>query len=199
MFHIGVEIPPEARHILKVVLGLCKIHTKLAIRNLVIPILLKLIRILPPLIQMTNLHYIKVDHWITKIHHPFIQIIIHPTKFHLPTRMLLPTVITCSRAIANLLLCFESKLHHIKIPTQTTKLQCQTTRQTHILEIKLTLRTIEVINIRLPQKEDMIPLDLCSTRKVWGISPRSQKAELSCTSDWLLLDISTQFYQNPWI
>ena len=71
----GGKKTPEALHIPKVVLGLRKIPTKLAKRKLVIPVILQFIRMLPPLMQMSKLHYIKIHPQITKIHLPLIQII----------------------------------------------------------------------------------------------------------------------------
>ena len=147
---------PEPHNIPKVVPGLPQNPTNLVTCNIVI----RIIRMLPPFIQTSKLPYTIVCPSITKVHLPFTKIILHPIQFHLPTRVLLPIVLTCSRATEHPLLYIKSKLHHIKIPTRTTKLQCQTTRQTHIPEIKLPVRIIEVINRCLPHKEVMIPLDL---------------------------------------
>ena len=83
---------PEACHIPKFVLGLPKIPTMLSTHNLVIQIILQFIRTLLPLMQMSKLHYTTVHPQIPKIHLPLIQIILHPTNSHIPSRVLLSIV-----------------------------------------------------------------------------------------------------------
>ena len=142
LFHTGEGKPPESHHIPKVILGLPQSSTKLATRNVVIPIA----RMLSPHIQTSKLHYTQVHPKIIKIHFPFTQIIGHHTKFNLPTRKLLPTVLTYCRATEHTLLFIKSKLHYTKIPFRITKLQCQTAKQTHIHEAKLSVKIQKVIN-----------------------------------------------------
>lgn len=55
LFHMGEGKLREARNIPKVSLDLPKIPTKLGTRKLVIPIILQFMRMLPPLIQTSNL------------------------------------------------------------------------------------------------------------------------------------------------
>ena len=61
---MGERKPLESRHIPKVILGLPKPPTKLVSRKLVIPIIQFAI-MLPPLIQMSKIHYTKVHPRIT--------------------------------------------------------------------------------------------------------------------------------------
>ena len=91
---MGEGKPPEACHIPMLALDLLKTPTKLATHKLVIPDILKFIRILPSFIQTFKLHYTKFHPQSTKIHLPFTQFILHPTKFYLPTSVFLPTVLT---------------------------------------------------------------------------------------------------------
>ena len=87
-----------------------------------------------------------------------------------------------------------------KNPLRITKLHRQTTKQIYIPEATLPVQILEVINrCLLPNKEVMILLNLDSRRSLPTILPRSLKAEKCCTSDWLRLDISTQWGQNKWI
>ena len=128
----GGRKTPKAHHIPTVVLGPPQIPTKLSTRKLFIPIILQFIRMLPPLIQMSKIHYTNVHPLINKIHLPFTQIILHPTKFHLLNRVLLPTRLTFSRATEYPLLFIKSKFHYTKILPRITKLHHQTAKQIHI-------------------------------------------------------------------
>ena len=67
---------------------------------------------LSQLIQTSKFHYTKVHPQIIKIHLQLTQIILHHTKLHLPTRKLIPTVLTYCQASEHPLLFINSKIHY---------------------------------------------------------------------------------------
>ena len=110
--------------------------------------------------------------------------ILHSTKFHLPTRVLLLTALMCIQATEHPLLFIKSNLHYTKISLQITNLHHQTTRQIHIPEAKLLVQIPEVINrCLLPNKAVIILLDPDSRRSIQETSLHLLKAEQNCTSD----------------
>ena len=155
---------------------------------------------LPPFIQTYKLHCTKVHPSITKVHLPFIQITLHLIKSHLPTRVLLPTVLMYSRAIDHPLLFIKSKLHYIKIPFRITKLHRQITKQTHILEAKLLVWMPEIISRCLPlSKTVMILPDQDFKKGLQGTLLYLLNTEPNCMRDWLRLDTSTLWGPSQWM
>ena len=129
---------PKDHCLPKVILELPITPIKLAKVIQIVP--LQSTKILPSLTNMPLLQ-------ITNVHPRFIKILLHFTKFHPPiTKMLLPTVTMCSRATEHPLLSINSKIQYTKIPSRTSKLHHQITKQIHIPKSKIPIQIPEVIN-----------------------------------------------------
>ena len=129
-------------------------------------------------------HYTKVYPQITKIHLPFTQIILHPTKFHLLNRVLLPTMLTCSRATEYPLLFIKSKFHYTKIHLRITSSIAKLSNKSISEKPSSTSKCEKIISrCLLLNKAVMTIPDPDLRRRHQGTSQRSLKVKQSCTSD----------------